>query len=141
MFDVRVQEAPFDVAAAHAALCGLGPDIGAIVTFTGQVRDEPLFLEHYPGMAERAIASVLESARARWPIRGAIIVHRHGPLAVGAPIVLVATAASHRAEAFEAAQYLMDYLKTRAPFWKRGHDGWVEARARDELAEKRWQNP
>jgi molybdopterin synthase catalytic subunit len=139
MFEVRVQEAPFDVSAAHAALAGIGPKVGAIVTFTGQVRDEPLLLEHYPGMAERAIESVLASARARWPILGAIIVHRHGPLAVGAPIVLVATAASHRAPAFEAAQYLMDYLKTRAPFWKRGSDGWIEARASDDEAEKRWE--
>ena len=122
----------------QARLSALGPDVGAIVSFTGQVRDGPLLLEHYPGMAEREMAALLESARQRWPLLGAIIVHRHGALAVGDPIVLVLTASSHRQAAFEAASYLMDWLKTRAPFWKKEADGWVAARDSDEEAAARW---
>lgn len=139
MFEVDVRAGAFDVADAHARLSALGPKMGAIVTFTGQVRDEPLFIEHFPGMAEREMRRVMEEARARWPLLGAILVHRHGRLEVGAPIVLVATAAAHRAEAFAAAEFLMDYLKTSAPFWKRGIDGWVEARASDAAARARWE--
>lgn len=141
MFSVSVQAEPFDIEAEHRSLASLGKEVGAIVTFTGQVRDEPLFLEHYPGMAERQMTRVLEEARARWPLLGAILIHRTGALGVGAPIVLVATAASHRQPAFAAADYLMDYLKTRAPFWKRGQQGWVAARTSDEDAQKRWEKP
>ena len=138
MFETRIQSQPFDLAAEHARLSRIGPDIGAIVSFTGQVRDTPLELEHYPAMAERQLADLLAEARNRWPLRGAILIHRHGLLPVGAPIVLVLTAGRHRAEAFEAAEYLMDWLKTRAPFWKKAPEGWVEARDTDEQAAARW---
>lgn len=139
MFDVRIQAEAFDLGREQARLAALGPGVGAIVTFTGQVRDEPLFLDHYPAMAERQLAALLAEARARWPLLGAIIVHRFGALGVGAPIVLVATASAHRAPAFAAAEFLMDWLKTRAPFWKRGAAGWVDARPADEQAAERWQ--
>lgn len=116
----------------------LGPDVGAIVSFVGQVRDHPLTLEHWPGVAERRMAELLADARERWPLLGAVLVHRFGLLAVGDPIVLVLTASSHRAAAFEAAAFLMDWLKTQAPFWKKAPDGWVEARATDDAAAARW---
>ena len=141
LFEVRVQAGPFDIGAEQARLSALGPDVGAIVSFTGQVRDAALELEHYPGMAEREIATLLEGARSRWPLLGAIVVHRHGRLAVGDAIVLVLTASSHRQAAFEAASYLMDWLKTRAPFWKKEAGGWVEARDSDRDAAARWDDP
>lgn len=141
LFEVRVQAGPFDIGAEQARLSALGPDVGAIVSFTGQVRDTSLELEHYPGMAEREIAALLEGARSRWPLLGAIVVHRHGRLAVGDAIVLVLTASSHRQAAFEAASYLMDWLKTRAPFWKKDAGGWVEARDSDSDAAARWDDP
>lgn len=140
MFEIRVEPQPFDPGSEHARLSALGPAVGAVVLFTGQVRDEPLELEHWPGVAERRIAGVLDAARQRWPILGAILVHRFGRLGVGDPIVLVGVAAAHRAEAFAAAAYLMDYLKTDAPFWKRRADGsWVEARASDARARAQWE--
>ncbi len=138
MFSVKISPEPFDLAAEHAALAALGPDVGAIVSFMGQVRDTPLQLEHYPAMAERELQALLDEARTRWPLKGATILHRHGELQVGEPIVLVLTASSHRREAFEAAEYLMDWLKTKAPFWKKAPDGWVEAKASDEKAAARW---
>lgn len=138
MFRVSVQPEPFDLASEHACLSAIGPDVGAIVSFVGQVRDEPLVLEHYPAMAERQIEAVLATARARWPLLGAIIIHRHGRLAVGAPIVLVLTASSHRAAAFSAADFLMDWLKMQAPFWKKSSKGWIDASARDDAAARRW---
>ncbi|MFN3592482.1 MAG: molybdenum cofactor biosynthesis protein MoaE, partial [Thermaurantiacus sp.] len=119
MFEVRIQPQPFDLAAEHARLAGHSPEIGAVVAFTGQVRATPLELEHWPGMAERQMRHLLDEACARWPLAGAIVVHRFGRLEVGEPIVLVATASAHRAPAFAAAEFLMDWLKTRAPFWKR----------------------
>ncbi|MDP5308839.1 molybdenum cofactor biosynthesis protein MoaE [Paracoccus spongiarum] len=141
----RVQAAPFDLA---AELAGFGAGAGAQVTFTGIVRDDSgrmaaLEIEHYPGMTEAALtAHGLEAAR-RFGLIDWRIVHRHGRLEVGAQIMMVATAARHRRAAFEAADYLMDWLKSRAPFWKReiGHDGsahWVEAKASDEAALDRW---
>lgn len=143
MFHVRVQAEPFDLQEEHWKLSTLGPDVGAVVSFVGQVRDDALQgvaleLEHYPGMAEREMAAVLEAARARWPLQGATLIHRYGRLDVGAPIVLVLTASRHRQAAFEAAQFLMDWLKTRAPFWKKAGDGWVAARAEDDEAAARW---
>ena len=141
LFEVRVESGPFDIGAEQTRLSALGPDVGAIVSFTGQVRGAALELEHYPGMAEREIAALLDQARARWPLLGAIIVHRHGLLPVGDPIVLVLTASSHRQAAFEAASYLMDWLKTRAPFWKKEAGGWVEARDSDRDAAARWDDP
>ncbi|KQP60632.1 molybdenum cofactor biosynthesis protein MoaE [Methylobacterium sp. Leaf108] len=147
---VSIQSAPFDTAAEIAALSdALHGRVGAIVTFSGLCRDEggrltALELEHYPGMAEAEIGRVVEEARARWPLDGVRVVHRHGLVAPGDGIVLVVTASSHRIAAFEAASFLMDYLKTRAPFWKREHladgttGGWVEATRADDDAAGRW---
>ena len=138
MFRVHVQAGPFDLAEEHRLLAALGPDVGAVVSFVGQVRDEPLELEHYPAMALPQMEAVLAEARARWPLKGATLIHRFGRLELGAPIVLVLTASSHRQAAFAAADFLMDWLKTRAPFWKKGADGWVEAKASDDAAAARW---
>lgn len=138
MFRVNIQADPFDLADEHWRLSTLGPDVGAVVSFVGQVRDELLELEHYPAMARTQMEAVLADARARWPLKGATLIHRYGRLEVGAPIVLVLTASSHRQAAFEAAEYLMDWLKTRAPFWKKAGDGWVEAKASDDEAAARW---
>jgi len=146
---VRIQAADFDAATEVAALTEGRSDIGAVVTFTGLCRDEggrlaALELEHYPGMAEAEVARVVEEARARWPLSGAAVIHRFGLIRPGQNIVLVITASSHRRAAFEAAEFLMDYLKTRAPFWKREHraDGttgaWVEATRADDAAAERW---
>ena len=138
IFESRVQAEAFDLGAEHARLAALGPAVGAVVSFVGQVRDSALLLEHYPGMAERQMAAVLQEARARWPLLGAILVHRFGVLEVGAPIVLVLTASSHREAAFSSAEFLMDWLKTRAPFWKQAGGDWVDAKAGDDAAAARW---
>jgi molybdopterin synthase catalytic subunit len=146
---IRVQSAPFDAAAEAAALAAGRTDIGAIVTFTGLCRDEGgrlkrLDLEHYPGMAEAEIGRLADEALARWPLLGLTILHRHGPIRPGEPIVLVVTASSHRAAAFDAAEFLMDYLKSNAPFWKKevlaeGTEGsWVGANLEDDDALARW---
>jgi molybdopterin synthase catalytic subunit len=146
---VRVQAEPFDAAAETARLAAGRRDIGGIVAFTGLCRDEggrlaALELEHYPGMAEDEIAAVAEQALARWPLIGLTAIHRFGLIRPGEEIVLVIAAAAHRRAAFEAADFLMDYLKTRAPFWKREHlidgrtGGWVEAKAEDEADAARW---
>ena len=145
---VRIQREDFDAAAEAAALTRGRADVGAIVTFTGLCRDEggklaALELEHYPGMAEDEIARVATEAEARWPIIGGVAIHRHGKIAPGENIVLVVVASSHRAAAFAAAEFMMDYLKTRAPFWKKEHlkDGgegdWVEAKDVDDAAADR----
>jgi molybdopterin synthase catalytic subunit len=150
MFTVRVQSVDFDAAAEQFKLTAGRTDIGAAVTFTGLCRDEAgtlaaLELEHYPGMAEEEMARVLEDARARWPLDGATLVHRHGKIAPGGNIVLVVTASRHRTAAFAAAEFLMDYLKTRAPFWKKEHrkdgssGGWVDAKDADDSAARRWE--
>ena len=139
---IRVGPEDFDVAAELAAL---GP-AGAVVSFTGHVRAEPgllaLTLEHYPAMTEREIARHVEDATTRWPLIGVTVIHRTGRLVPGARIVLVAVASAHRRAAFEACEFLMDYLKTRAPFWKREErsDGtlWVEAKSSDDDAASRW---
>jgi molybdopterin synthase catalytic subunit len=145
---VRVQAEDFDVAAETAALTSGQTDIGAIVTFTGRVRSDEgrlaaMTLEHYPGMTEGELARIEEEAQARWPLTASLIVHRVGELKPGDNIVLVITASAHRQAAFEAAGFLMDYLKTRAPFWKKevsasGDSTWVEAREGDAAAAKRW---
>ncbi len=147
---VSIQAEPFDVAAEIARVeAEHGGRAGAVVTFTGLCRDEGgrlagLELEHYPGMAEAEIGRVVEEAARRWPLHAVRVVHRHGLVAPGDGIVLVATASSHRVAAFEAASFLMDYLKTRAPFWKREHlrdggtGGWVEATEADDAAAARW---
>lgn len=149
MKKVVIQAADFDVTREVAAMTAGRADIGAVVTFTGLCRDEAgqlaaLELEHYPGMAEAEIARVAAEAEARWPLMGLRVIHRHGKLAPGAQIVLVAAASAHRAAAFAAADFLMDFLKTRAPFWKKEHrtDGtsgdWVSAKDADDAAAARW---
>jgi molybdopterin synthase catalytic subunit len=146
---IRLQREAFDVGAEAAALTRARTDIGAVVTFTGVCRadenGEPiaaLTLEHYPGMAEAEIARHVDEARARWPLLGVTVIHRYGRIAPGELIVLVATASSHREAAFGAAEFLMDYLKTRAPFWKQvekaGGKTWVAAKATDDSAAERW---
>jgi molybdopterin synthase catalytic subunit len=146
---IRIQEADFDVAKEIAALTKGHTDIGAVVSFSGICRGdekgEPiaaLTLEHYPGMAEAEIARHAESAMSRWPLNGLTIIHRVGRIAPGENIVLVLSASQHRRAAFQAAEFLMDYLKTNAPFWKREEkpDGtsWVEARHHDDAATARW---
>lgn len=141
---VLVQPQPFD---AGALLDGFGAGAGAVVTFTGLVRGDgglvALDIEHYPGMTERALAAHAQAAADRFGLDDVLVVHRHGPLPVGEPIMMVATAARHRRAAFDAADFLMDWLKSRAPFWKReigpdGPRGWVEAKADDEAALDRW---
>lgn len=147
--NVRIQREDFDAAAEVAALTQGRADVGAVVAFTGLCRDEAgalaaLELEHYPGMAEDEIARVAQEAAARWPILGATAIHRYGKIAPGGNIVLVVATSPHRRAAFEAAEFMMDYLKTRAPFWKKEHrrDGttgeWVEAKDADDSAAQRW---
>ncbi len=147
---VRVQPDDFDVGREIAALSQGRTDIGAIVTFSGLVRGEAkgktlvsMTLEHYPGMTEKELARVEAEALARWPLQASLIVHRTGTLKPGDNIVLVVTASPHRQAAFEAAEFLMDYLKSRAPFWKKevavdGTGGWVDARDSDTAAIERW---
>lgn len=135
---VRVQRDAFDTASITSHLTADRTDIGALVTFTGIVRDHPLLLEHYPAMAERALNRIVDEAADRWPLHGCAVIHRYGELAPADPIVLVATASAHRGSAFEAAAFLMDWLKTRAPFWKRAPEGWVAAKAEDDSAVGRW---
>ena len=144
---IRVQRADFDVAAEIAALIAGRTDVGAVVTFTGRVRGEggisALTLEHYPGMTEAELERSEAGAQSRWPLEASLIVHRIGELEPGDNIVLVVTVSAHRSAAFEAAGFLMDYLKTRAPFWKKetdssGKEVWVEAREGDEKAARRW---
>ena len=148
---VRIQHEDFDAAAEVAALTAGRGDVGAVVTFTGLCRDEggrlaALELEHYPGMAVVEMARVADEAAERWPLTAVTVIHRFGRIAPGQNIVLVATASAHRWAAFEAAEFVMDYLKTRAPFWKREHlkDGtagaWVEAKGDDDEAAERWGN-
>lgn len=147
---VRIQREDFDIGAEIAALTTGNANIGAVVSFAGLCRDESgrlaaLELEHYPGMAEAEIGRVAQEAAERWPLSGLVAIHRYGLIRPGEQIVLVIAASSHRREAFEAADFLMDYLKTRAPFWKREHladgalGGWVEAKADDDDAARRWE--
>ena len=142
--NIHIQAEDFDVADEIEALGG--DDIGAVASFIGLVRGggglEAMTLEHYPGMTEREIGRIAGEARERWALDGVTIIHRVGRLRAGERIVLVAVAAAHRAAAFEACQFLMDYLKTRAPFWKTeergGETAWVEARDTDDTAAERW---
>src|ERR1700759_4577058 len=146
---IRLQRENFDAGAEAAALTRGRTDIGAVVTFTGICRGaesgEPiaaLTLEHYPGMAEAEIARHVDDATSRWPLLGVTVIHRYGRIEPGENIVLVVTASSHREAAFAAADFLMDYLKTRAPFWKQveaaGNKTWVDAKAADDAAADRW---
>ena len=146
---VRIQTADFDAGAEIAALRRGNPKIGAVASFVGVVRDvndggavAEMTLEHYPGMTEKAIEEIVAQARARWKVLDARVIHRVGTLRPADQIVLVAVASSHRGDAFAACEFIMDFLKTRAPFWKKEETGgtarWVEARESDELAAGRW---
>jgi molybdopterin synthase catalytic subunit len=146
---VRIQEQDFDVSSELATLRAGDTRVGAVATFTGLVRDlndaaqvSTLTLEHYPGMTEKALAQIVDDAKQRWDIYDALVIHRVGPLKPGDQIVLVAVTSAHRGESFAACQFIMDYLKTRAPFWKKEQtpegERWVEARASDEDAAARW---
>jgi molybdopterin synthase catalytic subunit len=146
---VRVQAEDFDPGREQALLTQGRRDIGALVSFVGLCRDEDgaldaLELEHYPGMAEVEISRVADEALERWPLQGLTVIHRFGRICPGEQIVLVLAAARHRADAFAAAEFLMDYLKTRAPFWKKerradgGEAGWVAAKSEDDAAAERW---
>ena len=152
MARVSVQAEDFDVAAESSGLLAGRTDAGAVVTFSGYCRDEggvlaALEIEHYPGMADAEIGRVAAAAEARWPLLGLRIIHRFGRIAPGGAIVLVVAVSAHRADAFAAADFVMDYLKTSAPFWKREHraDGstgeWVQAKDTDERAAARWAAP
>jgi molybdopterin synthase catalytic subunit len=147
--DIRIQAEDFDIGAEVSRIAQGRTDIGAIVTFSGLCRDEKgrlsaLELEHYPGMAEAEIGRICETALDRWPLGALSVIHRHGKLMPGDNIVLVIAASPHRQAAFEAASFVMDFLKSRAPFWKKEHgkDGsegaWVEATDADEEARRRW---
>ncbi len=151
---IRVQEETFDVGAELAALSAGRTDIGAVASFTGLVRDfvgeakgdddkvAALTLEHYPGMTEKKLAEIEDEAQRRWPLQASLIIHRYGRMLPGEPIVLVAAASPHRAAALDACAFLIDWLKTKAPFWKLEETGeeaaWVDARSSDDSAADRW---
>lgn len=146
---IRVQTEDFDIGQEIKTLTGGRTDIGAIVTFTGTVRDmaggetiTEMVLEHYPGMTEKELERIESDARERWPLQSSLIIHRYGALKPGDNIVLVITTSAHREAAFSAARFLMDYLKTQAPFWKRektqNSDHWVNAKEEDNIAKERW---
>ena len=149
MATVRIQREDFDVAAEQRLIAHCRGDVGAVVTFTGICRGgegadaiSAMTLEYYPGMAEQEIAGHVEEAERRWVLKGVTVIHRYGRIVPGDNIVLVVTASAHREAAFEAANYLMDFLKTQAPFWKleerAGDKSWVEAKDADDAAAKRW---
>jgi len=151
---IRVQREPFDVGAEIARLTAGNHAIGGVASFVGLVRDMPaadgsrlaaMTLEHYPGMTERQLERIEAEARARWPLEASLIVHRYGRMEPGEGIVLVVTASAHRQAAFESCQFLMDWLKTRAPFWKleetASGTAWVAAREQDDAAAARWHEP
>lgn len=150
MNPVRVQTGDFDLSTEIAALRSQDPRVGAVVSFVGTVRDmndgasvAEMELEHYPGMTEQALEAILAQARARWPLYGAMVIHRVGPLKPMEQIVLVATSAAHRGEAFAACEFIIDYLKTDAPFWKKEQTPsgarWVDARVTDDSARAKWE--
>lgn len=147
---VRVQEADFDISAEITALRKGNPKIGAIASFIGVVRDlndgdsvAEMTLEHYPGMTEKSVEAIITEARGRWQVMDALVIHRIGTLRPLDQIVLVVVSSAHRGDAFAACEFIMDYLKTRAPFWKKEQTGtgarWVDARAADDVAAERWQ--
>jgi molybdopterin synthase catalytic subunit len=149
---VRIQREDFDVAAEQRLIAQDRAEVGAVVTFTGICRGgegtdaiSAMTLEHYPGMAEQEIARHVEEAEHRWALKGVTVIHRHGRMVPGDNIVLVVTASSHRGDAFAAAEFLMDFLKTRAPFWKQeeraDEKSWVSAKDQDDAAADRWRQP
>lgn len=144
---IRVQDAAFDPGAELNTFTAAVEGAGAVVSFSGLVRDvdaglKVMEIEHYPGMTEKALGQIRDEAMSRWSLADALVIHRYGRLAPGEIIMMVATASRHRRDAFEAAEFLMDYLKSRAPFWKKEETGdgksWVDARDEDEVALKRW---
>ncbi len=146
---IQIQQEPLDIHAIQDEMRAQNPGIGALVTFTGLMRDmnqgdrvDSMYLEHYPGMTEKALQAVIAEAEQRWELMGIRVVHRIGELRPLDPIVVVAVASVHRGEAFQACEFVIDYLKTRAPFWKRERtsqgERWVEARESDETACRRW---
>jgi molybdopterin synthase catalytic subunit len=150
VLDIRIQTEDFDTGAEIGRVRAAAPGAGALVTFTGLCRDEggrlaALELEHYPGMAEAEIGRIAKSAAERWPVSAITVIHRHGRIVPGENIVLVVTASTHRQAAFEAASFLMDFLKSDAPFWKKEHlaggkpGDWVSAKESDDAAKKRWE--
>ena len=150
MARILVQEALFDMAAETAALTAGRTDIGGVASFLGVCRGDDslaaMVLEHYPGMTERALGRIAAEAEARWPLTGCTVIHRVGPILPGEPIVLVLTASAHRAAALESCAFLIDWLKTKAPFWKReefadGDARWVAAKTEDDAAAARWSAP
>lgn len=142
---ICVQREDFDLTAEVDALRKLNPRVGAVASFIGQVREVAMTLEHYPGMTEKAIAKIVAEAGSRWQVMDCAVIHRYGALQPTDQIVLVAVASAHRADAFAACEFIIDYLKTRAPFWKKEQTvqgvKWVEARASDDQAAERWEDP
>lgn len=142
---IAIQTSDFSVGDEHQALCESGTHIGAIVTFTGLVREftqdsgKSLFLEHYPAMTEKVLSEIIEQACQRWNINNVRLIHRVGHLAAGDQIVFIGVNSAHRAEAFLAGQFIMDFLKTEAPFWKKEGDQWVEAKGSDTDAKNQWE--
>ena len=141
---ISIQKEDFDLTVEINSLRN-NKSIGAIASFIGQVREVAMTLEHYPGMTEKAIEKIVQEASSRWQVMDCTVIHRYGDLRPTDPIVLVAVASAHRGDAFAACEFIMDYLKTRAPFWKKEHGAegprWVEARASDDEAAGRWQDP
>ena len=141
---VSVQSEDFDLSTEVIEI-SMNTRTGAVASFVGVVREVPMTLEHYPGMTENAIKKIVEEARSQWSVMDFAVIHRYGDLQPNDQIVLVAIASSHRADAFAACQFIMDYLKTQAPFWKKEHHPqgarWVEAKAADDQAAARWQDP
>jgi molybdopterin synthase catalytic subunit len=142
---ISIQLEDFDLTAEVDSIRKNNPRVGAVASFVGQVREVSMTLEHYPGMTETAIRKIIEEAQGRWQVMDCVVIHRYGELKPTDQIVLVAVASAHRADAFAACEFIMDYLKTRAPFWKKEHGAqgarWVEARASDDDAAERWQAP
>ena len=134
---VSVQREDFDAGAEMRAL-SRDPKVGAVASFVGVVREVAMSLEHYPGMTQKALERIVEDAKGRWQVMDCTVIHRYGELKPTDQIVLVVVASAHRGDAFAACEFIMDYLKTRAPFWKKEAAGWVEARAADDEAAKRW---
>jgi len=134
---IAVQREDFDLSREVRAFSA-DKSIGAIASFVGVVREVAMTLEHYPGMTENALKKIVEEAGTRWKVQDCTVIHRVGDLKPGDQIVMVAVASAHRGEAFAACEFIMDYLKTRAPFWKKEAAGWVEARASDDRAAERW---
>ncbi|HEY2336149.1 MAG TPA: molybdenum cofactor biosynthesis protein MoaE [Burkholderiales bacterium] len=139
---VLVQSQDFDLS-TEVENISRNPKVGAVASFVGVVREVPMTLEHYPGMTENSIRKIAEEASSRWKVMDCTVIHRYGALQPGDQIVLVAVASAHRRDAFAACEFIMDYLKTQAPFWKKEHRAegarWVEARAADDQAAERWQ--